>query len=155
MRFEDATYNLESIPHKTMSGEAGASQRQSRGINAIELPIEMAIGRHTMNLPCAEDLAGAKENGVSPRLTLRFKMTNYTAPDEFEISINDQQIDTATRNSRSVYIMGNDTWFEYPLAPDVIACGDNELAFNVQKLNKQMSVTPVLVNVELVVTYRS
>jgi hypothetical protein len=155
MRFGNATYDLESIPHKPMSGEAGASKRQSRGINAIELPIEMTIGRHTMNLPCAEDLAGAKETGVSPRLKIRFRVINYTAPDEFEIRFNGQPIDPATGTSRSVFIMGNDTWFEYPLAPAAVTCGDNELAFNVLKLNKQMSVTPVLANVQLVVTYRS
>ena len=81
-------------------------------------------------------------------------MINYTAPDEFEIRFNGQPIDTATGTQRSVFIMGNDSWFEYPLAPAAVTCGDNELAFNVLKLNKQMSVTPVLANVQLVVTYR-
>ena len=49
--------------------------------------------------------------------------------------------------------MDNDTWFEYPLSDSMIACGDNELTCDVQKLNPQMSVTPVLMNVELVVIY--
>ncbi|MDP7399822.1 MAG: hypothetical protein QF541_23355, partial [Lentisphaeria bacterium] len=74
-------------------------------------------------------------------------------PDEFDVSINGRKTDISTRTSRAVFIMDNDTWFEYPLADSMIARGDNELTCDVRKLNPQMSVTPVLMNVELVVIY--
>ncbi|MFM1550674.1 MAG: hypothetical protein ACKJSG_14815 [Lentisphaeria bacterium] len=155
MAFENATYNLESVSHEQLPGEGGANRRESRAIDAIELPIELTVGQHSVNIPFAEDLKGANEKGLSPQMTLRLKISNYTAPDEFDVSINDQKMDITTRTSRAVFIMDNDTWFEYPLSDSMIACGDNELTCDVHKLNPQMSVTPVLMNVELVVIYRA
>ena len=129
MAFENATYNLESVSHEQLPGEAGANRREFRAIDAIELPIELTVGPHSVNLPFAEDLEGANEQGLSPQMTLRLKISNYTAPDEFDVSINGRKTDISTRTSRAV------------------------LTCDVRKLNPQMSVTPVLMNVELVVIY--
>jgi len=150
----DATYALESVPHDTpASGGAGAMHRWFRGIGAIELPVELSVGDHAINLPFAEDIEGARERGFSPELTLRLKLANYTLPDQFDVSINGVALDAATRRERAHFIMDNDTWIEYPLEPGVLGRGDNEMRVAVRCLNPQMSATPVLQNVELVVEY--
>ncbi len=154
LAYEDAIYALESIPrdvpHKI---ESGAVHRQFRAIDAIELPVEMSVGEHTIQLPFAEDIEGARERGFSPEMTLRLKLVNYTVPDKFDVKINGTLLDAATRKERAVFIMNDDTWIEYPVDPDVLKRGDNELLVTVYGLNPQMAVAPVLENVELVVRY--
>ena len=151
--YRDATYVLESIPHEIVEGMGAGNQRRYRAIDAIELPVELAVGEHSVKLPFAEDIGGARARGFSPAISLRLKIENYTAPDEFDVAINGNTLDPALRTTRAAFIMDNDTWIEYPVAPDVLARGVNALTINVRKLNPQMSVTPVLKNVELVVGY--
>jgi hypothetical protein len=154
MAFEDTVYNLESIPHEAMAGEAGGNHRRYRAIEPIELPIQLPRGQHCFNLPFAEDLQAARQVGFTPQLTLRFKLSNYTHPDQFDVSINSQRLDPNTRTERAVFIMANDTWFAYPLADSFLNRGNNAVVIDVHKLNPQMSVTPMLQNVELIVKYR-
>ena len=82
------------------------------------------------------------------------KLVNFTAPDRFDIRINGTCLEAATRTERAVFIMSNDTWIEYPIAPDVLAQGLNRLEIQVHSLNPQMADPPVLQTVELVVRYR-
>ncbi len=155
--FLDSVYDLESVSHAVKEGGDGADQRRTRAIDVIELPVELEVGRHRLRLPCAERLEDARARGFSPRVTLRLKLVNYTAPDEFDVYLNGTKLDPRTRTTRAVFIMNNDTWITYPLpAPAQAALlrrGTNELAVEVRKLNPQMSVTPVLSNVELQVAY--
>ena len=153
MAYKDAIYALESVPHEIMEGEAGANHRRKRAIDAIELPIELSLGRHTMKLPFAEDIEGARARGFSPTLTLRLKIENYTAPDEFDVALNGTTFDPAVRATRASFIMDNDTWVSYPVDSALLNRDGNSLSFDVRKLNTQMSVKPVLRNVELVVKY--
>ena len=153
LEYRDATYALESAPHELMEGQAGLLHRRFRGTDAIELPIELAVGRHTVSVPFAEDLDGARVRGFSPRVTLRLKLVNYTSPDELQVFVNQTRLDPAKRRTQAVFIMSNDTWIEYPLDNGVLNPGVNELTLDVRSLNPQMSVTPVLSNVELVVKY--
>ena len=153
MAYENATYSLESIPHEVTEGETGGNQRLSRAIDAIELPVEMSVGKHSVKLPFAEDIEGARARGFSPATALRLRIENYTVPDEFDVAINGKTLDSAARTTRAVFIMDNDTWIEYPVEPDMLDRGVNELRFDVDKLNPQMSVSPTLRNVELVVKY--
>jgi len=153
MAYKDATYALESISHEVTEGETGGNQRLSRAIDAIELPVEMSVGEHSVKLPFAEDIEGARARGFSPAITLRLLIENYTAPDEFDVAINGKTLDPASGTTRSVFIMNNDTWVTYPLEPKMLTRGINELRIDVRKLNPQMSVTPVLKNVDVVVRY--
>jgi hypothetical protein len=151
----DSVYDLESVPH--CKGPADANHRQMHAIHPIELPIELQVGRHTVQLPCAEELQEACVSGHTPVIALRLKITNYTAPDEFDVLVNGTCLDPRTRTTRAVFIMDNDTWATCPL-PDhvstpVLLWGTNELALDVHKLNPQMSAVPVLTHVELCVEY--
>jgi len=154
LAYENATYALESIPRDVPDrGEAGAGHRQFRAVDAIELPVEMTVGNHSTKLPFAEDIEGARARGFSPELTLRLKLVNYTTPDKFDVTINGTLLNAATRRERAVFIMNDDTWIEYPIDQDLLDRGNNEVKVTVHSLNPQMSVTPVLQNVELVVRY--
>ena len=92
--------------------------------------------------------------GFQSTVTLRLKVENYTTPDQFDVIINGVQLDRETRTVRVAFIMGNDTWFEYPLVDVPLNRGNNAATINVEGLNPQMSVCPVLRHVELVVKYR-
>ena len=50
--------------------------------------------------------------------------------------------------------MNNNTWLEYPVDLNGLTQGVNELTLDVRLLNPQMSVTPELIDVELVVEYQ-
>ena len=153
MAYLDSTYALESVPHEVLEGLGGANERRYRGIDVIELPVELSVGRHAIKLPFADDIEGARARGFSPAIALRLRIENYTAPDEFDVAINGKTLNPATRTTRAVFIMANDTWIEYPVEPEMLDRGVNELRFDVDKLNPQMSVSPTLRNVELVVKY--
>ena len=154
IQYLDSTYAMESIAHTLPEqGEAGKLARISRAQDAIALPIEMKVGRHCMNLPFAEDVQGARRRTFNPTVILRMKLNNYTVPDDFDVCINGTKLDAASRRERAVFIMNNDTWIEYEVDPDVFVKGNNELEIDVHSLNPQMSTTPMLMNVELVVKY--
>jgi hypothetical protein len=153
LAYKDATYALESIPHALLPNESGALHRQFRAVDAIQLPIEMKVGTHALQLPFAEDLEGARARGFSPQIRLRLKLANYTYPDQFDLTLNGSKLDNRTRSERAVFIMNNDTWIEYPVNTHLLKPGTNHLVVDVHSLNPQMAVTPVLNNVELVVRY--
>ncbi|MFH0964267.1 MAG: hypothetical protein V2A58_09675 [Planctomycetota bacterium] len=153
LAFRDATYNLESVPHDLLPGASGALQRRYRAIDAIELPIRLSVGRHTIAVPFAEDIAGALDHGFTPSITLRLRIENYTAPDVLDVSINGVKLDRRGRSAQAVFIMNNDTWLTQALGTGVLRRGKNRLTIAVRKLNRQMSAVPVLKNVEIVVRY--
>jgi hypothetical protein len=101
--FLDATYDLESISHENRTGETALNQRIARAVDAIELPVEMSVGTHTIQLPFAEDIEGAQARGFAPRITLRMRLRQYTYPDEFDVSLNGELLDPNTRTSRAVF----------------------------------------------------
>ena len=155
VEYLDATYDLESIPHEQRTGETARNQRISRAVDAIELPVELSVGTHTLQMPFAEDLKGAEASGFDPQITLRLKLRQYTAPDDFDVSLNGIPLDLATRRTRAVFILDNDTWMEYPITDlGRLSREGNELTFTVRSLNSQMEVAPSVENVELVVAYR-
>ena len=151
--YQNSTYELETVSHEIGEGNTGANNRIYRAIDAVELPIELSIGKHSVVLPFAEDIADAVACGYSPRITLRMKIENYTYPDEFDSSINGKLLDPSKRTARAVFIMNNDTWVTHPVEPGMLKIGRNDLTVKVAKLNPQMSVKPVLRNIELVVEY--
>jgi len=154
IEYMDSAYVMESVSHELPEwGEGGKTHRISRAADCVELPVEMSVGNHTMNLPFAEDIEGARAKAFSPAITLRLKLVNYTVPDKFDISINGVTLDSAKRTERAAFIMNNDTWIEYPIDPNLLKRGPNQLSIAAHSLNPQMSVTPVLENVELVVRY--
>ena len=152
--YGDALYDLEAHPHGPIAGIDGEAHRHFRGIDAIELPVTLTVGTHTIRLPFAEDLAGAEARGFTPQITLRLKLRQYTFPDDFDVSLNGILLDPATRTTRAAFIMDNDTWMTYPVHGEVLNMGDNTLTLTVSSLNPQMDVTPSLENVELEVAYR-
>jgi hypothetical protein len=60
---------------------------------------------------------------------------------------------TASRHTRAVFIMNNDTWITYPVPAEVLPMGENLVEISVRKLNPQMSEKPVLKNMEVLVEY--
>lgn len=152
--FQDATYDLESEDRGKLDGMQGDNNRYFRGIEAIELPLELSVGTHTIQLPFAEDIAGAEARGYTPLITLRLRLMQYTVPDDFDVSLNGDLLDPATRTTRAIFIMDNDTWMEYPIDSRLFARSENELTFTVRALNPQMEVAPSLNNLELVVRYQ-
>ena len=152
--YRDATYVLDSMPHKMMKFENGALKRKFRAIEDIELPIEMVQGgNYTLKLPFAEDITGALNAGFTPRICLRIRITNFTFPDRFDVCINGNVLDSQTRITNAVGIMNNDSWIEYGVDADQLQSGINELKVRVDFLNKDICVSPVIQNVELIVRY--
>ena len=86
-------------------------------------------------------------------MTLRLKIANYTPPDEFEVFINGKELPIQSRRTRAVFIMNNDTWVSYAVPDALLQLGDNRLEVVVRKLNPQISATPELKNVEVLVEY--
>ena len=54
---------------------------------------------------------------------MRLNLHNYTQPDEFDVSVNNQLLPTETRTAQAQYIMDNFTWITYPLLPEVLNNG--------------------------------
>ena len=50
MGCKDALYKLESMPHENTEFSSGACERQWRAIDRIVLPVELSVGRHTLEL---------------------------------------------------------------------------------------------------------
>ena len=49
--------------------------------------------------------------------------------------------------------MDNDTWVTYPVPNEILKTGQNELTFEVKKLNPVIGVTPELRNIDIIVDY--
>ena len=125
-----------------------------RAIEPIELPVELAVGKHSIKLPFAENLGDAAAKGFqNPQITLKLLIVNYTYPDRFEVYINDKLLDNKKRKDRAVFIMNNDTVFEYPIEKSFLNIGLNLFNFEVHSLNPQMEVTPCLKNMQIDVVY--
>jgi len=150
---QNATYDMEAIPHEEGRFYFGANERRFDATDAIELPIVLSLGRHSLKLPFAEDIAGAQLRGCSASIMLRMKIANFTFPDHYDVSLNGTQLDNRTRTARAAFIMNNDSWVIYPVSSDLLKNGINEMVIDVQSLNTQMSSVPKLQNVELVVKY--
>jgi hypothetical protein len=153
LAFRDCTYDLESIPHEKGTGFSDALWREYRAIQNIVLPIDWSPGRHVLPFQFADDVQAAGEHGISPRVTLRLQVHNYTQPDEFDVYLNDLVLPPETRETRAHFIMDNWTWITYPVPLDRMRLGANELAFDVKFVNPQIEGTPRLDHVEIVVGY--
>lgn len=154
LEFRDKRYVMESMPHTPgLEGNAGKEARDYRAVNDIALPITLKPGKHRVAFGFADDVHRAKQAGAPAHVTLRLKLTNYTAPDEFDASINGTLLPAAARRTRAVFIMNNDTWVTYPIPAEQLRMGENTLEIKVTKLNPQMSETPVLSGMEILVAY--
>ena len=148
-QFRDKRYVLESIPHEDTSGESGKTHRQFRAVEGIRLPVRLEVGRHDVEFGIADDLADARRKGVSAQATLRLKLSNYTPPDEFDVTFNGQSLPRKERTERAVFIMNDFTWVTYRIPNDLVKTGMNKVEIAVSKLNPQMSEKPVLNNLEM------
>ena len=154
MAFRDSTYEFDSHPREPNNGShSGRNHRQYRGVDAIALPIDLSLGSHVIPFGFADDLDAARERGFSPRVTLRMKVHNYTAPDAYAVSLNGRLLPAETCQARAQFIMDDFTWITYPLPLDRLKVALNELAIDVRQLNPQISATPRLDNMEIVVEY--
>ena len=152
--FENCCYALESVPHVREAGCAGKTARLFWGYDAITLPIELKTGRHRIPFGFAEDLTRARELGMTPRITLRMKIFNYTEPDTFDVAINGVLLSRTKRTTRAIFIMGDYTWVTYPEVPgEVFHRGENDLEVRVQALNPAITLTPRLDNLEMRAEY--
>lgn len=152
LEFRDKRYVLESASRGVgLEGNAGQIARDYRAIDDIVLPVELRPGKHSVSFGFADDLR--KASLASPRITLRLRITNYTEPDEFDVAVNGGVLPLATRRTRAVFIMSNDTWVSFPVPPARVHIGQNYIDLTVHKLNPQMSVAPVLSGMEVLVEY--
>jgi hypothetical protein len=151
--FKNKRYVLESASHEGLDMGGGKLHRLYRGVNDIVLPIQLDVGTHRVPFGFADDLEVARGNGASPRVTLRLMIVNSTEPDEFDVQVNGNLLPTQTRQARAQFIMNDETWVSYPLPAKILHLGDNIVEVYVRKLNSQMSVKPVLKNMEVLVEY--
>jgi hypothetical protein len=149
LQFKDKHYVLESIPHDNPDGEVGKTHRQFRAVEGIRLPVRLDVGRHRVDFGIADDLADARQKGVTAQVTLRLKLSNYTPPDELDVAFNGQDLPRKTRTERAVFIMNDFTWMTYPIPNDLVKSGMNAVEISVRALNPQMSEKPVLNNLEV------
>ncbi len=152
--FKNKRYVLESVSHQAgLEGNKGKVNRDYRAIGDIVLPVQLGLGRRRVGFGFADDLRKAQQNGISPQVTLRLKLVNYTQPDAFDVSINGAVLSEKTRRTRAVFVMNNETWVTYPIPGELLHLGDNAVEIDVRKLNPQMSERPVLKNLEILVEY--
>ena len=158
----NSAYDLDSVPRAPNEGahsgqnralRPGAINRIYRGIDAIVLPVVLSEGSHVIPFGIADDLEAARQRALSPRLTLRLQVDNFTQPDEYEVSVNGRLLPGDTRSTRAQFIMDNFTHITYPMPPDVLSLGQNELKIDVKRLNPAICVTPQLDHVEILVEY--
>ena len=156
LRYLDCDYKFDSHPRESNIGaRGGQNQRIYRAIDAIVLPIDLSIGSHIIPFGFAEDLESARQQILSPKVTMRLNLHNYTQPDEFDVSVNNQLLPTETRTAQAQYIMDNFTWITYPLLPEVLNNGENELKVDVKHLNPGIEGAPRLDHVEIQVRYNN
>lgn len=153
MAFRDTTYNLDSVAHDKRPGEAAWNQRESRGLHDIVLPIDLSPGRHALPFMFADDLAGARQLGMAPRVQLKMMVHNFTPLDDFDVSLNGKTLPIESRTTRAQFIMDNWTWITYPLLVDELPLGKNELTFDVRSSNPGIEGDPRVDNVEIQVRY--
>lgn len=115
-----------------------AAQPPTGSRNGKLATVELAVGAHRIPFSVLDDLPQANAHGVIPRITLRMKVFNYTYPDKFDVQINGHLLAAETRKTRAVFIMNNDTWIAYPLSPDLLQRGQNELLIDVRKQLSQL-----------------
>ena len=84
---------------------------------------------------------------------MRLQVDNFTQPDEYDIFVNGKLLPGDTRSTRAQFIMDNFTRITYPMPPDVVRLGENELKIEVKRLNPAICVTPRLNHVEIFVEY--
>ena len=151
--YRNCRYALESFSHEDLPGWQGKNHRWYWGCDDVALPVALPPGRHRVPFGFADDLAGAMELGMRPRVTLRMKIFNHTAPDDFDVLVNEHVLPHEGRTTRAVFIMDNDTWIAYPVPGEFVKLGENELTVDVHRLNPGLSVPPELRNLEIVVDY--
>lgn len=152
--FKDCVYQFDTTTREPGNGAHGGSNiRIYRGIDAITLPVELQVGSHAIPFGFADDLKAARAVGLTPTVTLRLKVHNYTAPDELDVLINGTTLPADSRTTRAQFIMDNWTWIAYPVPGDLLRCGENEMAIAVASLNPAIGKTPRLDNIELAVRY--
>ena len=153
LAFRPCVYDLESISHDKLAGEAGWNHRENRGLHAIALPIVLAPGRHALSFGFADDWRAARARAMAPSATLRLQIHNYTAPDDFDVLVNGRTLPLESRTARAQFIMDNYTWITYPLPLDDLQLGQNELAIDVRHSNPGIEGHPRLDHVEIHVRY--
>ncbi|MAH32596.1 MAG: hypothetical protein CMG78_11335 [Marinobacter sp.] len=153
LAFRNSNYNFESIPHEKIAGCVGRNMRDYRGVHDVVLPIELAPGKHTLPFEFADDLRAARDRAMSPKVTLRLQIYNYTAPDEFDVLLNGSMLPVGTRAARAQFIMDNWSWITYPLPVDDLKLGRNELTINIARTNPGIEGDPRLDHVEIHVCY--
>ena len=154
LEIKNKRYVLESVPHAAdLEGNRGQTSRDYRAIDDIVLPVTLKPGAHRVSFGFADDLEKARRGGATPHVTLRLKINNYTAPDEFDVAVNGAVLPLATRRTRAVFIMNNDTWVTFPVPAAHLRAGSNWVEVNVRKLNPQMSAVPELIGMEILVEY--
>jgi len=154
LKFRDCDYDLDSHPREPNNGShSGQNHRDYRGIDAIVLPVDLAVGSHVIAFGFGDDLVEARRQALSPKVTLRLQVHNYTQPDEFDVSINDTLLPIETRTARAQFIMDNHTWITYPVPWEVLNFGENELKIEVKYLNPGIEGSPRLDHVEVIVRY--
>jgi len=152
-QYRNKRYVLESIPHERLEGEAGKTHREFRAVDAIALPLTLSPGRHGVDFGVADDLKAAVSEGVTPRITLRLKLTNFTPHDDIDAVFNRQLLPRSSRSERAVFIMNDFSWINYPIPIQALQHGMNRVELIVNKLNPQMSVQPLLSGVELLIEF--
>lgn len=154
LRFLDCEYDLEFNAREPNNGShGGQNHRDYRAIDAIALPVELSVGSHTIPFGFADDLDTASAQALSPTVTLRMQVHNYTPPDEFDVSINGSVLPLASRTTRAQFIMDNHTWITYPLPADGLILGENQLCIDVRSLNPGIEGSPRLDHMEICVRY--
>ena len=153
MAGRDSTYDLESVPHEVVEGEAGWNHRETRCVHEIVLPIELSPGRHELKFGFAEDLQAAAADGRSPQVVLRMQLHNYTDADEFDVEVNGVPLPVSSRATRAQFIMDNWTWITYPLPAEGLEIGENVLSIAVAKTNPGIEGDPRLDHVEVQVRF--
>ena len=118
-------------------------------VDDVKVPGPLVVGQHASSFQLKKETLEALKSTPQRMPSLRLRIDNYTFYDNFDVRLNGQVLPVETRHARATFIMRNDSWLEYPITPDQLREGANEVQFEVKSLNPQISKPPSLMTIQL------
>lgn len=147
LELKNKRYELESIGHGEVIGEAGKNHREFRAIGDIVLPLALRIGRNRLEFGCGDDVAQARAHGATPEVTLRLRLVNLTAADTYDVSLNGSVLPAESRQAE------DDHWVSLPVPGELLRLGNNLLEIDVRKRNVPEAPRAELNRVAILIEY--
>ena len=117
----------------------------------VKSPVPLTVGQHTASFELKQEVIDSLVARADANLILRMRVNNYTYYDDFDVSLNGHSLQAKSRRTRATFIMEDQSWIDYPIPHAMLQQDANVVQFDVRALNPQMSSTPELNRIEVLV----